>query len=67
MTSTPHPTEPAATPSTVSHTPTAGKGERVMRLVVFLTAPFLVLAYYLVVVTLKLIDRGHEPAKAHSA
>lgn len=65
MTSTPHPTEPVATQSTA---PTTGKSERVMRLVVFLTAPFLVLAYYLVVVTLKLVGGRHESAKAaHSA
>ncbi len=60
MSSVPHPTCPSTARFTDPNAPTLGEGDRVGRLVLFLTAPFLIFAYYTAVTVLKFVGRGHD-------
>jgi hypothetical protein len=43
-----------------THASTPGENDRLGRLVLFVTAPFLVFAYYTAVTVLKFVGRRHE-------
>lgn len=60
MSRVPQPTSPVADRFSDPNAPALSEGDRVGRLVLFLTAPFLVFAYYTAVIVLKFVSRGHE-------
>ncbi len=62
MSSVPHPTRSGVSLLAGDHTAHAAHtdGDRLGRVVLFLTAPLLAFAYYTAVTVLKAVGRGHE-------